>query len=348
MTKSNNLIGNTTGQSIHLNNDKDFLSDYLRKMGFMASYETIERAEVPGAGNMNFVLRIVPSDSPSFIVKQARPWVEKFPDIPAPVERMETEMRYYDAVNSNPSLAIYSPVIIGFDENNFILVLEDLGESQDYTYIYKKGEKMDGDEMEQCVGYINELQAIAFHKHYPLNLTLRKLNHQHIFFLPFMANNGFNLDNIQTGLQEISTKCTTDHDLISRVRALGDEYLSSGDTLLQGDFYPGSLLRVEGEFRVIDPEFSFYGPAEWDISVFIAHLIMAETDERLVKKAFDNYTQKPAFNMERFSGFVGTEILRRLVGLAQLPLELDLNQKSNLIDRSIDWVKSGKVDILGG
>ena len=346
MIKSKDIVGHAHGQKIHLDDDIENLTSYLKKNGFLALYDSIERIEVPGAGNMNFVLRVVPSESNSFVVKQARPWVEKFPDISAPVERMETEMRYYDSVNSYPELAIYSPIIMGFDQDNHILVMEDLGQSQDYTFIYKEGEHISSEEIEQCVSYLNDLQAIPHHRSYPRNIELRKLNHQHIFNLPFIANNGFNLDNIQEGLQTLSQKCCKDYDLISKVKKLGDLYLGAGETLLHGDFYPGSILKLDTGFKVIDPEFSFYGPGEWDISVFVAHLFLADHEELHIQNAFNAFNQTDHFEMSKFSGFVGTEILRRLVGLAQLPLELSLDQKSDLIDRSIEWIKSGKVDIL--
>ena len=38
-----------------------------------------------GAGNMNLALRVTPAVGEAFIVKQGRPWVEKYKQIPAPI-----------------------------------------------------------------------------------------------------------------------------------------------------------------------------------------------------------------------------------------------------------------------
>ena len=99
---------------------------------------------------------------------------------------------------------------------------------------------------------------------------------------------------------------------------------------------------------MIDPEFSFLGPVEWDIAVFIAHLFMSGAEEASIRSAFEQFEKKETFDFGRFSGFVGVEILRRLIGLAQLPLEMDLYEKAGLIDRSILWVKQANIDVLYG
>ena len=55
---------------------------------------------------------------------------------------------------------------------------------------------------------------------------------------------------------------------------VGDIYLSDdGGVLLHGDYYPGSWLKTDAGFRVIDPEFCFLGPPEFDLGVLAAHWI---------------------------------------------------------------------------
>ena len=46
---------------------------------------------------MNCTLRVTTTRR-SFILKQARPWVEKYPQIAAPVERARVEAAFYAAV----------------------------------------------------------------------------------------------------------------------------------------------------------------------------------------------------------------------------------------------------------
>ena len=56
--------------------------------------ETIVSVDKAGEGNMNLTLRVT-TDQRSVIVKQARPWVEKYPDIEASDERILAEIDFY-------------------------------------------------------------------------------------------------------------------------------------------------------------------------------------------------------------------------------------------------------------
>ncbi len=75
------------------------LEDYLTAKGWLdAPLEGVERA---GEGNMNLVLRVrtvagsvIGSAGRSAIVKQSRDWVEKYPDIAAPGDRIWVEAAF--------------------------------------------------------------------------------------------------------------------------------------------------------------------------------------------------------------------------------------------------------------
>ena len=322
------------------------IEKYLKDKEWIEQHDRVIKIEIPGEGNMNFVRRVLTAKKPPFILKQSRPWVEKYPQIAAPMERIMVERAFYETICHNEILAAYSPALTHFDAENFVMILEDLGEAADFSYVYKKDEYFTHMEIAESVAYLNALGKLKNIKNYPENIALRKLNHQHIFHLPFVTDNGFNLDEVQSGLQGLSEKAKADEKLKDRVSALGEIYLGKGTTLLQGDFYPGSLLKAKNGLKVIDPEFSFLGPAEWDIGVFTAHLFMSGTAEDLIRSAYGQFRKKEDFDVSRFSGFVGVEILRRLIGLAQLPLEMGLEQKARLINKSMLWIRQGYIDVL--
>ena len=328
-----------------LQKDRHTIKEYLVTKGWLSSDEHIKRIEKPGEGNMNLVLRVIPRNAASFILKQARPWVEKYPDIEAPVERIQVEYQYYRYIHKYRALATVSPTILGFDKENSVLLMEDLGDAVDYTGIYHKKNLFSYQELEAAISYLNQLKSIPIPQRYPSNLTLRKLNHQHIFQLPF-SENQFNLDCIQPGLQKLSEGCKQDRDLIHQVKQLGTTYLIKGEFLQHGDFYPGSMLSTSEGLKVIDPEFSFIGPEEWDLAIFIAHLFLSNTSSELINEAYCMFIKTNAFSQIRLAGYAGTEILRRLLGLAQLPLELTLDQRKQLIEHSISWIKTGKIHTL--
>jgi 5-methylthioribose kinase len=62
------------------------------------------------------------------------------------------------------------------------------------------------------------------------------------------------------------------HVAISRLKL---KFMGSPEALIHGDLHTGSIMVTEGETRVIDPEFAFYGPMGFDIGAVIGNLLMA-------------------------------------------------------------------------
>ena len=73
------------------------LQQYLSEQEWLQAGEKIETLEKAGEGNMNLVLR-VKTNQRSLIIKQSRPWVEKYPHILAPLERAIVEGQFYQLI----------------------------------------------------------------------------------------------------------------------------------------------------------------------------------------------------------------------------------------------------------
>lgn len=144
-----------------------------------------------------------------------------------------------------------------------------------------------------------------------------------------MEDNGFQLDDIQNGLQELSLRHKKDTALKSIIETLGTKYLSEGSVLLHGDYYPGSWMTEGNNVYVIDPEFSFLGFAEFDLGVMAAHLIIATSESSYLDLVLKKY--QGAIDKKWVHQIAGIEIMRRLIGLAQLPLERTLQEKEYLL-----------------
>jgi 5-methylthioribose kinase len=139
------------------------------------------------------------------------------------------------------------------------------------------------------------------------------------------------LNTVQDGLQELALSYKKDGQLKQQIALLGSFYMSKGKYLLHGDYYPGSWLKTTDGIKVIDPEFCYYGSREFDLGVLMAHLYLTQQDERLRKIVANVYEAYPELNLEILNGFTGVEIMRRLIGLAQLPLQMDLKAKEQLL-----------------
>ncbi|MCC7466024.1 MAG: phosphotransferase [Saprospiraceae bacterium] len=312
------------------------LTRYLRRRKWLSGNEEVKSVSVPGAGNMNYVIR-VDTGARTFILKQANGYVEKYPQVPAPANRAVVEGRFYQLVSSQPVMKNHMPAFLGMDKTNHVLALEDLGEASDYSFLYALNQKLQETEIQQLLHYLNLL-----HTHFQqsageakvVNLSMRRLNHEHIFHYPFMVENGFNLDAVQPGLQEVAMRYKQDTTLKKEISALGKVYLSSGDTLLHGDYYPGSWLNTRQGIRVIDPEFCFHGCREFDLAVMMAHLTLTRHPDAAVQSVLKHYAMAERLNIGLLNRFIGVEIMRRLIGLAQLPLACDLSTKKELLEKA--------------
>lgn len=291
---------------------------------------------------MNLVLRArIPGGS--LIVKQSRPWVEKYPDIAAPAERIAVEAAFYRAVADRPELAGRMPALLAFDAENRVALFEDLGESRDLTEIYAERE-LDRETLDQLWAWLSALHGLELDPEAtPIlrNRAMRELNHAHIFEIPLAADNELDLDAITPGLAELAAGLAGDADYCAAVRSFGERYLVDGPTLLHGDYYPGSWLAHPKGVKIIDPEFGFFGPAEFDCGVFLAHLHLAGLPASRVEESARAYTAPAGYRADAARAFAGIEIMRRLIGVAQLPLAADLARKAELLALSRELVLHG-------
>lgn len=314
------------------------LENYLYGQGWLKSDENIIAVESPGAGNMNFTLRIR-TDKGSFIVKQSREYVEKYPQVAAPKDRALRESEFYMLIAGYDILKKQMPNLNGVDRDNYVLNLEDLGEGIDYSTLYKEGHALDEGELEEIMVFVanlhNNIHRGTTNIKLP-NREMRKLNHEHIFVFPYLQENGLDLDDVLPGLGAVGKPFKQDKALWDVVEKLGERYLSDGKTLLHGDYFPGSWLNTNDGIKIIDPEFCFFGEPEFEIGVTLAHLKLAAQPKTTTNKALKIYMDMAPLHKNLCLQFMAVEILRRLLGLAQLPLSLNLEERKALLQEARD------------
>lgn len=304
------------------------ISSWMIQHELLAPEETILSAEKAGEGNMNYTLR-VKTTLHSVILKQARPYVEKYPSIAAPVERAAMEAAFFSTAAPWEGVGVMLPKLLLFSPEDHLQVIEDLGEGADFSSFYARKEAIPVADLASLLGFLRTLHQQS-RKNPPAdnfqNRAMRELNHFHIFDFPFQPGNGLNLDGNQAGLQALAERTIFRHpNLRAKTLKLGQRYLADGDTLLHGDFFPGSWLRTNRGVFVIDPEFCFRGEAAFDLGVCLAHLYFCGMDWTA---AFSNIrTHYGSFDEPACADFAAVEILRRLYGVAQLPLSFSIEEK---------------------
>lgn len=313
---------------------------YLEAQEVLEEGETITSLAIPGEGNMNFTLRVTTNER-SMIIKQSRSYVEKYPHVPAPADRCMREAEFYHLICTYASIGNMTPYLLLVDRESNILLMEDFGVSKDFTYLYHTNEVIDDQDLKTIMSFAANLHSLVTTDHIPFtieNMEMRKLNHEHMYIYPFMEDNGFHLNSICEGLQAVSMKYKQDEVLKTRILKMGEEYLKNGNTLLHGDYFPGSWLKASNGVKVIDPEFCFFGDPSFEVGVTIAHLYMANQPESTIQKAITYYKEIAPIDVAKVMQCAGLEIMRRILGLAQLPLKINLKQRIALLDRAYHFI----------
>ncbi len=291
----------------------------LGRAGVLATDERVVSVALAGQGNMNRTLRVRTSER-SLIVKQSFPWVAKYPQFAAPWDRIAGEHAFYERVSGVAGVGARMPAVIQFEPRGRWMALEDLGEGGDYTDLYR-GVSIGEEDLREVAEYLGRLHAIRPEAEPARNLEMRALNHAHLFEIPFRADNGLDLESISAGLGLAGLKVVTNAEVVERASVLGRTvYLGEGSSLVHGDLFPGSVVRGVGGPRVIDPEFSFDGRAEIDEGVWLGHLVLAGQGVKVLEQWRRLYRGPQGHEVELAVGLAGVEIVRRLIGYAQLPL----------------------------
>ena len=323
---------------IFRSSEPDELRKYLVEHRLIAPEDLPFRVSRAGDGNMNCTLRVL-TPRRRLIVKQSRPWVEKYDHIAAPWDRSHVEAAFYESVVGVSGVGDRMPGLLHVDAENRALVLEDLGDAGDLTSMYR-GVRLSDDDGAALADYLVRLRGVevpAHLRHLLRNREMRALNHEHIFHFPLMEANGLGLDGITPGLQAAADALKRDEPFVARVTELGARYLADGPALVHGDYFPGSWVRTGGGVAVIDPEFCFLGAAEVDVGVMLAHLIISDEDHGRTD-GIERTVTGDRIDRALARQFAGVEIVRRLIGVAQLPWAAPLDRKQELLDRARQMV----------
>ena len=235
-----------------------------------------------GDGNLNLVF-IVEGPTGSAVVKQALPYVRLVGESwPLPLSRAHYE---YLALSRQAELAPgLVPALLHHNEALALTVMELL----EPHIIMRKG-MVAGSQyprfvddittfMARTLFFTSDLALSAAEKKQGIaafagNHALCKITEDLIFTDPYRIAE----QNRWTApyLDALAAELRDDMELHVAISRLKLKFMASPEALLHGDLHTGSIMVTDGETRVIDPEFAFYGPMGFDVGAVLANLLMA-------------------------------------------------------------------------
>src|SRR5262249_17122872 len=177
--------------------------------------------------------------------------------------------------------------------------------------------------------------------------SLREPNHAHCFVAPLDPANGLPLDRFEPGLAAAAAALAGDAAVRAVAARTGERYRSAPGPLVHGDYFPGSWLRTADGIRVIDPEFCFQGEREIDVGCALAHLVLARQTPATARRFLDAYEGSAATcDLASVARYAALEIVRRLIGVAQLPIAPTRGWRGALLSRAREAALDGSLTPL--
>lgn len=326
-------------EQIHL--DDSNLPDYLRKIGVLPPGEEIG-VEVAGDGNINWVRRARRGgDGGSWVVKQARPALERFPEYRVSTDRIVVEARYYETVAPFDRGRV-CPRVFHFDAEAKVLVLEDLGDVERLDRAQARGA-----DVTAAARRIAAFLAAVHAGTRGLDLAARfrneemqRLHGDHIFHLPYREND-FPLSPV---LRARARAIGRDRALVDTIDAAHARYLEPRGALIHGDVQSANVLLPAPGARLLDAEIAHIGDPAFDLGTFVAHLLGAPLARSAggeavptVEAAWGSYRDAAGATacFRDVARYAGVELLRRAIGAARAPWALVDEAAKRVLDVGI-------------
>lgn len=319
-----------------------------------------------GDGNLNLVFQLSDKRSgKSIIMKQARPYARVIGESwPLTLDRARIESQAL--INQYTICPGLVPKVYHYDRVLALTVMEDLSNH----HIMRKGlvARKRYPHFARHIGHflartlfktsdmalpaqIKKKKTVQF-----MNPEMCKISEDLIFTYPYFdsGENEFN-PLVADTVEEI----WMNNQLKLEVAQLKDGFLTHAQALIHGDLHTGSIMVTDQDTKVIDPEFSFYGPMGFDIGAVFGNLLLSfasheghtpDLRERInyqeyllttieqiwtcfakefralwEKESKERMAAVPGYVdhyliqiLEDASGYAGCEMMRRIIGTAQV------------------------------
>ena len=258
--------------------DCDEVISYVKEKNLFSENADLTVKEI-GDGNINYIFKVENKiDGKSIVLKQAdkllrssgRPLDLTRSKIEANILRIENDLAPH-----------FVPEIYFYDEIMCVLAMEDISEYKNLRTELIAGKIFPNfaDNISEFLSRTLLLTTDLFMDKFEkkknvkefINPELCDISECLVFTEPYDNNKNRNI--ITTGNEEfVENMLYKNEDLHFAILKLREKFMNYSQSLIHGDLHSGSIFINEKGIKIIDPEFSFYGPMAYDIGNVIGNL----------------------------------------------------------------------------
>ena len=258
--------------------DCDEVISYVKEKNLFPENANLTVKEI-GDGNINYIFKVENKiDGKSIVLKQAdkllrssgRPLDLARSKIEANILRIENNLAHH-----------FVPEIYFYDEIMCVLAMEDISEYKNLRTELVAGKIFPNfaDNISEFLSRTLLLTTDLFMDKFEkkknvkefINPELCDISECLVFTEPYDNNKNRNI--ITTGNEEfVENMLYKNEDLHFAILKLREKFMNYSQSLIHGDLHSGSIFINEKGIKIIDPEFSFYGPMAYDIGNVIGNL----------------------------------------------------------------------------
>ena len=258
--------------------DCDEVISYVKEKNLFSENADLTVKEI-GDGNINYIFKVENKiDGKSIVLKQAdkllrssgRPLDLTRSKIEANILRIENDLAPH-----------FVPEIYFYDEIMCVLAMEDISEYKNLRTELIAGKIFlnFADNISEFLSrtlllttdlFMNKFEKKKNVKEF-INSELCDISECLVFTEPYDNNRNRNI--ITAGNEEfVENILYKNEDLHFAILKLREKFMNYSQSLIHGDLHSGSIFINEKGIKIIDPEFSFYGPMAYDIGNVIGNL----------------------------------------------------------------------------
>ena len=258
--------------------DCDEVISYVKEKNLFLENDDLTVKEI-GDGNINYIFKVENKiDGKSIVLKQAdkllrssgRPLDLARSKIEANILRIENNLAPH-----------FVPEIYFYDEIMCVLAMEDISEYKNLRTELVAGKIFPNfaDNISEFLSRTLLLTTDLFMDKFEkkknvkefINPELCDISECLVFTEPYDNNKNRNI--ITIGNEEfVENMLYKNEDLHFAILKLREKFMNYSQSLIHGDLHSGSIFINEKGIKIIDPEFSFYGPMAYDVGNVIGNL----------------------------------------------------------------------------